>query len=193
MSTYVNDTFDRIGYNSIPDNGRIGYGSFSVVLDVDKLLAEDGATGLLDGDIVKLCQIPANTRVLRTTITVAKPLVWEPTSGEFGEGETLTSFVLTSKLHVNNDAGTSVGAPTYTADSNIRGKVLWGIAVDVEAANANSNYLSITVGDITSSVGTSNQIIGGKLYITAYTISGMDYDEVAKLNPTVETVSTGGV
>ena len=191
MATYDADTYTRIGYNSIPDNGRIGYGSFDVVLDLDELLAQQGKTALVVGDVVKLCRLPINSALQRVVTIVARPLEAETTSGAFAAGVTLKTVKLTPKLNT-----TDAGEVTLTVANghNAKGYANWGAAKDLKSTSVNDNTLSVTIGAITDSGNaTTNQIIGGKLIFSVLVLSVLDPDEVSNLNPDVENVSTGGV
>ena len=191
MANYDADTYSRIGYNSIPNNGRIGYGSFDVALDLDELLAQQGAEGLAANDVVKLCRLPINSALQRVATIVARPLKAETTSGAFASGVTLKSVVLTPKL---ND--TDAGAVTLTVGNghNAKGYANWGGAKDLKSTSVNDNTLSVTIGAITDSDNaTANRLIGGKLIFSVLVLGVLDPDEILHLNPDVENVSTGGV
>ena len=192
MATYNADTYTRIGYNSIPDNGRIGYGSFDVVLDLDELLAQQGKTALVANDVVNLCRLPINSAVQRVVTTIARPLVAETTSGAFAAGVTLKSVTLTPKLNT-----TDAGAVTLTVASghNAKGYANWGGGgKDLKSTSVNDNTLSVTIGAITDSGNaTTNQIIGGKLIFSVLALGVLDPVEVSHLNPDEANATTGGV
>ena len=191
MATYDADTYTRIGYNSIPDNGRIGYGSFDVVLDLDELLAQQGKTALVANDVVKLCRLPINSALQRVVTIVARPLEAETTSGAFAAGVTLKSVKLTPKLNT-----TDAGEVTLTVANghNAKGYANWGGAKDLKSTSVNDNTLSVTIGAITDSGNaTSNQLIGGKLIFSVLVLGVLDPDEIFHLNPDVANATAGGV
>ena len=105
MATYDADTYTRIGYNSIPDNGRIGYGSFDVAFDIDAFLEQTGETNLVATDVVNLCRLPLNSAVQRVVTTIARPLEFFPTSGTLGATEKLVSAKFTPKVGGVDAAG----------------------------------------------------------------------------------------
>lgn len=189
MATYDADTYTRIGYNSIPDNGRIGYGSFDVVFDIDAFLEQTGETNLIATDIVNLCRLPINSALQRVVTTIARPLEFFPTSGTLGSGETLVTAKFTPKVGGTDAAGEQ----TVTAINNKKGYVAWGTAKDLKSTTNLNNTLSVTIGAITSSVGTDNGLTGGKLVFSVLTQYVLDPDEVFHLNPDEVNATTGGV
>ena len=189
MATYNADTYTRIGYNSIPDNGRIGYGSFDVVFDIDAFLEQTGATNLVAADVVNLCRLPINSAVQRVVTTVARPLEFFPTSGTLGNEETLISAKFTPKLGGDDAAGER----TIAVAKNVKGYVAWGTGKDLKPTSNSDNTLSVTIGAITSTVGTDNGLTGGKLVFSVLTQYVLDPDEVYHLNPDEVNATTGGV
>ena len=189
MATYDADTYTRIGYNSIPDNGRIGYGSFDVVFDIDAFLEQTGNTNLIATDVVNLCRLPINSAVQRVVTTVARPLKFFPTGGTLATGEVLISVAFTPMLGGVDAAG----AQTVTVTNNKKGYVAWGTAKDLKSTTILNNTLSVTIGAITSTEGTSNGLTGGKLIFSVLTQYVLDPGEVYHLNPDEANATTGGV
>ena len=189
MATYDADTYTRIGYNSIPDNGRIGYGSFDVVFDIDAFLEQTGKTNLIATDIVNLCRLPINSAVQRVVTTVARPLEFFPTGGTLGANEALVSVKFTPKVGGTDAAGEQ----TIAVANNVKGYVAWGEARDLKSTTNLNNTLSVTIGNITSDVGTSNGLTGGKLVFSVLTQYVLDPDEVLHLNPDEANATAGGV
>jgi hypothetical protein len=189
MATYDADTYTRIGYNSIPDNGRIGYGSFDVIFDIDAFLEQTGNTNLIATDVVNLCRLPVNSAVQRVVTTVARPLEFFPTNGTLGDGEKLVSVKFTPKVGGTDAAGEQ----TVILANNVKGYVAWGGAKDLKSTSNLNNTLSVTIGAITSSVGGNNGLTGGKLIFSVLTQYVLDPDEVYHLNPDEVNATTGGV
>lgn len=189
MATYDADTYTRIGYNSIPDNGRIGYGSFDVVFDIDAFLEQTGNTNLVATDIVNLCRLPLNSAVQRVVTTIARPLEFFPTGGTLAANEALVSAKFTPKVGGTDAAGEQ----TIAVVNNVKGYVAWGTAKDIKSTTKLNNTLSVTIGAITSSEGTDNGLTGGKLVFSVLTQYVLDPDEVYHLNPDEVNATTGGV
>ena len=190
MATYNADTYTRIGYNSIPDNGRIGYGSFDVVFDIDAFLEQTGETKLIATDVVNLCRLPINSALQRVVTIVARPLEFFPTGGTLADEEALISVAFTPKVGGTDAAGEQ----TVTVINNVKGYVAWGTAAkDLKSTSNLNNTLSVTIGAITSSEGTSNGLTGGKLVFSVLTQYVLDPVEVSHLNPDEANATTGGV